>query len=232
MTDRTRAAFFDVDETVISVKSMFDFLRHWLEHSDDQRTYEAATAELHALAAAGRPRSEVNRAFYRGFAGTSYDDLLEEGRKWYAAYRLRPDAFVQATMDAIRAHRRDGDMTVLVSGSFEACLAPLAEELGVDLALGTVPIVGADGRLTGDIERPMIGEVKALAVQETIAAYGLDAADCFCYGDHASDLDMLQQVGHPCVIGADPVLAEHAGRLGWTRLPATPGPLPEPPGAA
>lgn len=223
-----RAAFFDVDETVIAVKSMFDFLRHWLEHGGDDRTYEEAAGELHALAASGAPRSAVNRAYYRGFAGTSYEQLLEEGRKWYAAYRLRPDAFVTATLDAIASHKRDGDLVVFVSGSFAACLDPLAEELGADLALGSIPIVGDDGRLTGDIVRPMIGEVKALAVRETIAARGLDAADCRCYGDHMSDLDMLQQVGHPCVVGTDPVLTEHADRLGWRRLPATPGPLPAP----
>jgi phosphoserine phosphatase len=36
---------------------------------------------------------------------------------------------------------------------------------------------------------------------------------------------MLQQVGHPTVIGADPVLTAHAERRGWGRFAAIPGPL-------
>jgi HAD superfamily hydrolase (TIGR01490 family) len=227
MTATRRAAFFDVDETVITVKSMFDFLRHWLDRTGaGEGAYEQAAGALHAIAAAGGHRSEVNRAYYRGFAGASHADLLAAGREWYAAYRTRDDAFVTATLDAIEGHRSDGDLTVFVSGSFSACLDPLAADLGADLVLGTEPIVGPDGRLTGDVVRPMIGEVKAAAVRETIAARGLSPEDCFCYGDHASDLDMLQQVGRPRVVGGDPVLAEHAARHGWPRLDPAPGPLP------
>lgn len=228
MSDGTRrAAFFDVDETVITVKSMFDFLRHWLDRTGaGEGAYEQAAGALHAIAAAGGHRSEVNRAYYRGFAGIAAADLLAEGRDWYGAYRTRPDAYVSATLDAIERHRRAGDLVVFVSGSFSACLDPLAADLGADLVLGTEPIVGADGRLTGDVVRPMIGEVKALAVRETLTARDLSPEDCHCYGDHASDLDMLQQVGHPTVIGADPVLTAHAERHGWARLAAAPGPLP------
>ena len=83
-----RAAFFDVDETVIKVKSMFDFLRHWHERAGSGAdAYETAVARLHAIADAGRPRSEVNRAYYRGFAGVPHADLMAEGRAWYARYR-------------------------------------------------------------------------------------------------------------------------------------------------
>ena len=228
-----RAAFFDVDETVIKVKSMFDFLRHWHERAGSGAdAYETAVARLHAIADAGRPRSEVNRAYYRGFAGVPHADLMAEGRTWYARYRERPDAFVRSTQEALRRHRLAGDHVVFVSGSFSACLDPLAEDLGADLVLGTEPVVGADGRLTGEIVRPMIGEVKALAVRETLDGYGFDAAESCCYGDHASDLDMLRQVGRPHQVGTDPVLSEHAVRENWPRLSAATGPLPAPAGEA
>ncbi|MFJ1751585.1 HAD family hydrolase [Kitasatospora sp. NPDC088134] len=223
-----RAAFFDVDETVITVKSMFDFLRHWHEQApggQGPEAYRSALGGLHALAASGAHRSEVNRTYYRGFAGVSAAELRAEGLAWYAAYRTRSDAFVTATVEAMRAHRRAGDTVVLVSGSFFACLEPLAAELGADLALGSVPLVGPDGRLTGEVERPMIGAVKGLAVEETVARLGLDAADCHAYGDHSSDLDMLRRVGHPHQVGADPELTAHALRDGWPRLSADSGPL-------
>ena len=39
-------------------------------------------------------------------------------------------------------------------------------------------------------------------------------------------VEMLARVGNPRVVGADPVLTEHAGRFGWPVLPAATGPLP------
>ena len=56
-------------------------------------------------------------------------------------------------------------------------------------------------------------------VDETLVAprslFGLRSA----YGDHAPDLPVLDLVGNPVVVGDGPVLARHACRKGWARLP-------------
>lgn len=219
------AAFFDVDETLITVKSMFDFLRYWTSRGGDRgEGYERAVAGLHNIARQGGNRSEVNRAYYRWFTGVARDDLWAAGAEWYTNYRQRPTAFVGTAVRALAAHRAAGDVIVLVSGSFRACLDPLAEDIGADLVLCTEPVVGADDRLTGEIERTMIGSGKAAAVTATIARLGLAAERCSAYGDHTSDLDMLSSVGRPCVVGEDAVLAVHAHAHGWPRWHATPVP--------
>lgn len=224
----SRLAFFDVDETVIRVKSMFEFLRFWLSTQGDHdgTRYEAVAGELHARAASGVHRTEINRAYYRQFAGAEVADVVDAARRWYAGYRREPDAFITATLDALARHRDDGDTVVLVSGSFEPVLAPLAADVGAGAVLCTEPIVGTDGRYTGDVVRPMIGTNKADAVAELVAARGAQAEDCACYADHSSDLDMLQVVGRPTVVGDDPALRAHAADHGWAVLPADPGPLP------
>lgn len=168
----------------------------------------------------GVPRSEVNRAYFRLFAGASRAETESAGRAWYAGYRRRPAAFVAATAAALEGHRRAGDAVVLVSGSFAACLAPLADDLGADRLLCTEPVVARDGLLTGEVRRPMIGAAKAEAVAATVAQLGLDAAECFCYADHASDLPMLRAVGHPRVVGRDAVLLARAREGRWPVLPA------------
>ncbi|WP_123603224.1 HAD family phosphatase [Micromonospora sp. Llam0] len=94
------------------------------------------------------------------------------------------------------------------------------------VSLGIDHLVGPDGRLTGEVRQPMIGAAKAAAVVHVIASLDLVAADCYAYGDHASDLEMLLQVGHPVVVGTDPVLLDHANRRGWRVLPADAGPAP------
>ncbi|TGA95335.1 HAD-IB family hydrolase [Streptomyces sp. MZ04] len=219
-----RAAFFDVDETIIGAKSMFDFLRFWiLRNGGDEAAYQAAMDEFRAMWSAGVHRSEVNRAYYRGLASVDWSELMAAGRDWYADYRRRPDAFVLASTDALARHVADGDTVVLVSGSFPGCLTPLAEELRADLVLCSEPLLGPDGRLTGELRRPMIGDVKSAAIEETLARLGVPAADCFAYGDHSSDLGMLTRVGHPHVVGDDPVLAEQAALHRWPVLGASTG---------
>ncbi|WP_059012655.1 HAD family hydrolase [Streptomyces specialis] len=222
----TRAAFFDVDETLLNVKSMFHFLRYWMaRHGDDGSGHDAVMAEVRAQAAGGVPRTEINRRYYRRFAGVEHRELADAGREWYEEYRASRTAVVVSAWAAASRHRNAGDTVVLVSGSFRGLLEPMADDLGADVILCSEPIVGPDGRLTGEIQRPMIGENKAAAVRATMARLGLGPDDCTCYGDHSSDLDMLMAVGNPVVVGADPVLIGQAQTLDWPVLPATPGPL-------
>ncbi|MFT3972211.1 MAG: haloacid dehalogenase-like hydrolase [Amaricoccus sp.] len=76
------------------------------------------------------------------------------------------------------------------------------------------------GIYTGAIEPPvMIGDGKQTSARRLALALGVDLADCFGYGDHLSDLPLLEVVGHPTAIGADSELAEIARRRGWPVLP-------------
>lgn len=131
-----------------------------------------------------------------------------------------------ATAAAMAAHRAAGDRVVLVTGSFRPVLDPLMADLGADLALCSEPVIDALGRYTGDVPTPMIGRNKTAAVRSTMAALGVDPARCAAYGDHHTDLGMLQAVGHPRVIANDPALQAVAATAGWPVLPATAGPHP------
>ncbi|MEV8443322.1 HAD-IB family hydrolase [Actinosynnema sp. NPDC051121] len=220
-----RVAFFDVDETLLAGKSIFEFLRHWLALTGDDSRYLSVRATSRRDAAAGVPREELNRRFYRHLAGASHAELLREGRRWYDGIRRSPQGFVRAGLDAVANHKAAGDLVVLVSGSMRPILDPVAADVRADLVLCTELVVASDGTLTGEVVQPMIGPVKQRAVAETMAELGVDPLDCFGYGDHASDLDMLTAVGNPHVIGDDADLVAHARRHDWPVLPATPGPL-------
>ncbi|KAF2776490.1 HAD-IB family hydrolase [Streptomyces sp. OM5714] len=224
MSEGRRAAFFDVDETLITAKSMFLFLRHWLaDNGDDGTVYRRQADALRATVGQGLPREVGNRAYYGNFAGARVSDVLAAGQAWYAGYRRRPDAFVTACVAALERHRAAGDEVVLVSGSFEACLAPIAEDLGAGLVLCSDPRTAPDGTYTGEVGTSMIGVAKAEAVTKTIAGLGVAASDCYAYGDHSSDLGMLGVVGHPVVVGEDTVLRDIARKQGWPVLPAAGG---------
>ncbi|MET9426925.1 HAD-IB family hydrolase [Streptomyces sp. NPDC003036] len=235
---RPSLAFFDVDETVIAEKSMIAFWEYWVASQPAPAPAPAPVAadvleppvaadapEPPADAAATRDREALNRAYYRRYAGVPPAVLEASGRLWYDGYRRGGAAFVLPAVDAVAAHRAAGRDVVLVSGSMRPLLDPLAEELGVSRVVCTELVVGADGVLTGEVHRPMIGEAKAEAALRIMRERGADPADCFAYGDHESDLALLRAVGTPVVVGDSPELNEEAERFGWAVLPARRGPL-------
>lgn len=215
-----RAAFFDVDETLITVKSMFHFLEFYLgEQGEPPATYRRLTAELHQMAASGRPRQEVNRRYYGFFAGQGEQRLARSGREWFDRQLAAGGLFLPEPTARLAGHLRAGDFVMLLSGSFFACLDPIAEHLGAHWALGTRPLVRR-GMLTGEVLVPMIGATKGRAAHATMAVRDLDPAGCAAYGDHSSDLDLLRSVGRPVVVGSDTVLTGYAERDGWERIAA------------
>lgn len=211
-------AFFDVDETLIAVQSMFSFLRYHLACAGKPGTYEEVTDRLRTQAASGASRIDVLREYYRCYAGIKVADIVGQGAEWFEKARRASGFFLPASLAAFGEHRRRGDFTVLLSGSFSACLDPIAAWLGADLVCGT-HLRTAGGIYTGDVETMMIGPRKAEATGAVMAARSLSPSVCHAYGDHSSDLPMLLTVGHPVVVGSDPVLTRHAIAGNWPRLP-------------
>lgn len=213
-TRTAAAAFFDVDETLITRTSAIDFLDHRMGRTTDPRS--GAWPLL--APAAGLAREEASHAYFRLYAGLPAAEVAEQGRAWFAEALAAGGLFHEPVLDELRDHAERGAAVVLVSGSFPACLDPIAAEVGADAVLCTAPEV-ADGVYTGLIRRPMIGVAKAAAVRAYLSGRGVDPARCHAYGDHASDLPMLAEVGAPVVVGDDPVLTAHARARGWRALP-------------
>ena len=56
---------------------------------------------------------------------------------------------------------------------------------------------------------------KVEAITELARWEGLALDQCYAYSDSASDLPMLQAVGHPVAVNPDAKLERHARRNGW-----------------
>jgi HAD superfamily hydrolase (TIGR01490 family) len=190
--------FCDVDETLISCKSLLDFAAF-------MRRPPAATA---SLAAPETPsRDAANERYYAALAGRSARQLAVEALAWYTWRSRDPRFFIASTRAELARHRAAGAHLVLVSGSMPALLAPIADAVGAHHVLCSCPEVQA-GRLTGRLRgKPVIGEGKREAVRRLLAQYP-DARpeDCVGYGDHVSDAPMLEEVGRPVIVGGDPGL--------------------------
>lgn len=196
--------FCDVDETLISCKSMLDFLYFYFgEHS---ATVRACLERIVTLRQRGASRSEQNRAYYRVYAGRSLTEVQLAGEEWFARRSQEQHFFIAQTRAALAEHQRSGAEIVLVSGSFAALLQPIARAVSAAHVLSTELSVER-GYYTGEIVEPMIGDTKAAAVRALLAARSdVAAQDCHAYGDDASDIPMLACVGKPVAVGGDAAL--------------------------
>lgn len=221
----SRYAFFDVDGTLLRVKSMFDFQAHRFGRSPylaQKLRYRAICVRFDLYALAGRTRSYINRRYYEIFRGEPVADVQQAAEEWFFERTAELGSmFIAPAIDVLQTHRRAGAGIVLVSGSFEALLLPIARSLGGADILAT-RLETIDGIYTGNILAPqMIGAGKSDAVRAYLRDRGARASDCFAYGDHWSDLAMLRTVGKPGVVAGDARLETYARGNGWPVIPET-----------
>ncbi|MBA5636434.1 HAD family hydrolase [Duganella sp. LX20W] len=219
---RNRYAFFDVDETLIDQKSMFTFRAFYLrERLGPVRGALAdwlAQRRLRALLRQGRERNEVNRAYYRAFRGHEQRALAASARRWFAQASTQPGFYIAPVLRALRRHQADGVQPVFVSGSALEIIQPLADALGVQHLLVNRMAV-EQGRYTGELLAPQtIGAGKRVAVDAFLAAHGASGEQCYGYGDHLSDLPLLEAVGHPTVVAHELSMLTLANERGWPVL--------------
>ena len=95
----------------------------------------------------------------------------------------------------------------------------LARVLAFDGAIGSRFSEVVDGVYTG---RPagvfVYGRGKARAIEQLAAREGIDLARSYAYSDSASDLPMLEAVGHPVAVNPDAALAKVAREERWEVL--------------
>ncbi|GAA2244581.1 HAD-IB family hydrolase [Streptomyces amakusaensis] len=213
------AAFFDVDETLVRFKSMFRFLAyHFQARGLPGERYREVAEHLMARAAAGSPRAETNRDYYRSYTGRPVREVMRHGEEWFAQESARGGVWHRPVVAALARHRRAGALIVLVSGSFPPCLEPVRRPVGADVLLCSRPEI-TDGVYTGVLETPVIGEEKARAALELLAERGISPENAAAYGDHASDLPLLSAVGHPVAVGSDALLRSYVEEAGGNLLP-------------
>jgi HAD superfamily hydrolase (TIGR01490 family) len=226
VTAPTGVALFDVDGTLIRGTSLFRFLEYRMAaEGRPAGDYRRERRRLAELTTRGAPRVVTNREYFASYRDLVAAEVVGLGKAWFLAEQAQGSLFHLEVVRALFRHRSRGHLVVLVSGSFAPCLAPVAGALGADVVLCTEPTVRS-GRFTGEVTTPMIGERKATAVAELLTT--IEVGELWAYGDHPSDLPMLEAAAEPVVVGADPGLAAVAAARRWRRLPVTGRPLPTP----
>ena len=210
------AAFFDLDRTLIAGASAFVFARA-ARDAGFIRTIDFAKDALQALkfrlsGSSDQSSMDVRERILAGVAGKREEDLvsLNEMVLPELLSMIRPEARA-----VLEQHHNAGRQTFIVSASPIEIVEPLAQALGMTGGIGTRGEV-IDGIYTGRLEGPFCyGEGKAEAIKLEAAERGIDLEASFAYSDSASDLPMMQLVGHAVAVNPDATLAKVARERGW-----------------
>ena len=95
----------------------------------------------------------------------------------------------------VQTMRANGAYVAIVSGGFRQFTRAIRERIGADEDRANTLVI-EEGKLTGEVIEPILGEgAKLGALKEIAAAMGVGLDDTLAVGDGANDLPMLQAAG-------------------------------------
>ena len=212
-------AVFDLEGTLVASNVIESYLLAAADRPAAQRL-AGELADLvrrmpRYLAAERRDRGEFLRTFMRRYEGADEAGLRRIVREQLGDALLRrshPQAIRQ-----VRKHRAAGHRTILITGTVDVLVEPLA---GLFDEVVASRLHVRDGRFSGFLESPpLVGEARAAWLRRYADTAGLDLANSYAYGDSYSDRPLLEAVGTPVAVNPDPHLYRHAKRKRLGRGP-------------
>jgi len=214
--ERRAAAFFDVDNTIVPGPAIerryFRLLwsRGLVGPRDLVKSAAVLLREIPPLTLDPLRRS---KPYLAGKSVTAIEAPLQKFFWEEVCPRISPQA-----RQMIEEHRAQGHRLVLLTGSPEFLVEPLATYLKMDkVVAGRLERRGTlfSGRM---LEPYPYRQGKRVALEHLAARHALDLAASYMYGDSPGDLPALEAVGHPRVVNPIRGLDRIARRRGWPIL--------------
>ncbi|TAJ24802.1 MAG: HAD-IB family hydrolase [Nitrospirae bacterium] len=207
------AAFFDVDNTLVPGQAIeLRFFRYlWKQGLVGPRDAARSLWYLlrHIPPLSIHPLRE-RKLYLEGKRPAVIEPLAESFVRSEVCSTISLDALA-----ALDSHRRAGHCLVLITGSLDFLIAPLAGHLKVDKVLAAIPERRGD-RYTGQVISPYpYGDGKRHLIESFARATGIDLQHSYAYGDSPGDVDALRSVGHPLVVNPIRGMGRIARREGW-----------------
>jgi HAD superfamily hydrolase (TIGR01490 family) len=213
-----RAAFFDVDKTLLPGSSLYLFARGLYRRGfydlRDIAAFAFGQLVFRLTGAEGRRGMEAAREQALAFIeGRRRDDLVQIGHD--IVVEVIGPRIYPGMRRVIDDHHARGDRTYLVTAAPRELAEGIATYLGMDGALGTEAEL-VDGTYTGRLLGPVLhGPAKLDAVVRLANEQGFDLRTSSAYSDSVNDRPLLEGVGRPVAVNPDRYLRDLAAERGW-----------------
>lgn len=220
MTTRKAAAFYDMDGTLVSTNLVHSYLFMASNEPSIAKSIVSTAkgiAKIPAFVAVDQvSRLAFNDLLFAGYAGSHEDRLIDYAEDHFEKV-LKPNIFPGA-YDLVANGKKKGLRQVIVSGSLDFMVAPLARYLGIDDII-TNRLEMKKRVATGKLLKPIVaGANKARIIQEYARDHELDLLESYGFSDSFSDYSMLAVVGRPAAVNPDRRLRRSARELNWPIL--------------
>jgi HAD superfamily hydrolase (TIGR01490 family) len=209
------AAFFDFDETLLEVESG----RLGIQWLRDRRMVPLGYI-LKILVAnffyqrrllSDERMVKIMLTFYKKKRLTDFQKGADNFYRSYLKPRLAP-----GILSRVRFHKKEGHLLVLISGSVRYLLEPVARDLEFDHLLCTDLEVDQKGLMTGKPAGLVcVNHNKKMLTLKLAQKLKLDLAGSYAYGNHHSDLPLLEIVGNPHAVQPNSILERTARQRSW-----------------
>ena len=213
-----RAAFFDVDNTLIKGSSLYFLSRGMYSRGffNKRDILAFVLANLRFKLSGEKNQGEVDRIQSAGMRiakGKKVDEMLALGDEVY--YKYVTPALWAGTLDIAKKHMEQGEDVWLVTATPVEVAHLIAQHLGLTGGVGTIA-EKMNGEYTGNICGNLLhGKEKAIAVEKLADEHGYDLSQCYAYSDSHNDFPLLETVGHPRAINPDALLRMRAAKEEW-----------------
>lgn len=220
-TDKVTIAAFDFDGTCISgssPKKLVDALGRARKISP-YKLFRIGCWGLAYKLNLPKDAEGVRRRVFSAFKG---DPAIAVNDMMCRFYHKKIAPMYRADADAcMLAHLEAGHVVLLVSASFEPLIAAAMVDHPIQFALASRMHIDENGLYTDELEGlPTEGPEKLTVLRQFADKYfGADGWELgWAYGDHFSDVRMLEHAAHPCAVTPDKKLREYAASKGWDIL--------------
>ncbi len=204
------AAIFDVDGTILAGDSMEVRFVKYLWQYGELQARDFLRLFKGMFQTNGQSKLFANKAYLKNKNLERYQLLARDCFEQTIKPNLLPLA-----LDRMRWHQEQGHCVVLLSGSLELLVEPLAHHVHACSHLGAK--LQSDGKiLLGKIagEHPY-DEAKVSTFQALNQFRKFDLSRSFAYGNHYTDRHLLSLVGNPVATNPDRKLRNIANENGW-----------------
>lgn len=212
------AAFFDFDQTLLEVESG----RLGIQWLWDRRMVPIGYILKILMGSFFYKRQLLSdesmvRMMLTFYRNKRLPDFQKGAENFYQTY-LKPH-LAPGILKRVHFHKAKGHLLVLISGSVRYMLEPVAKDLEFDHLLCTDLEVGKNGLMTGKPEGLVcVDQNKKTLTLKLAEKIGLDLEKSFAYGNHHSDLPLLETVGNPYVVAPNNILEKIAHQRSWPVL--------------
>jgi len=217
-TSKQIGAFFDFDKTLIDVESGRIGFKYLYKIKEIRLSFLLKVAITNFFYErdwiSDTQMARIMLTFYKNRDIRPLEDGAEE---FYHAY-LKPH-IAPNIIERVRKHQSAGHTLVLVSASLRYMLTPVIQDLGFHHLLCTDLEIRGDGGLTGRTDGPIcIDQHKRVAVKNLAREKSIRLDQSYAYGNHHSDIPMLETVANPAVVEPTAPLKKKALENGWPIL--------------